>query len=144
MSLAFSFCRPYAFAHACSALALCALASACGTDDTTSARSAAQGVGGSSTTGIPTGTAGNGLGECVGACIPSAQCSRDGTCQPSSQCDTDNDCPATDHNYTANGPRCVSICGDHRRCRTACNDGAMCPQGTGCRGLADDGTAYCE
>lgn len=99
--------------------------------------------GGGGADGGPPGTP----GACGKYCVPSGSCS-DGGCNLPSQCTTDADCPATGRMYSANGPRCVSICGSHRLCRTPCTADADCKPitstPTSCNGVADDGTHYCE
>jgi hypothetical protein len=117
------------------ALWLGALAAACGSGTD---RSGASGGAGAGTTGsgLP------GLPECVGTCEPGEpSCFETNSCG-FTMCEMDSDCPATDHQYIANGPRCVAVCGTQRLCRTPCSMG--CPMGTTCSAIADDGTEYCE
>jgi hypothetical protein len=98
---------------------------------------------GSGSSGAATTGAGvSGLPDCVGTCEPGEpSCFETSTCG-TTMCETDNDCPSAAHDYTANGPRCVTACGIDRLCRTPCSMG--CPMGTECNAIADDGTEYCE
>lgn len=99
--------------------------------------------GGASSGGASSGGA-SGLPACVGVCVPESSCDATG-CKGFELCQSDADCPATDKNYTANGPRCVSTCGVDHLCRTPCTQDSDCPSSaTACVGVADDGTRYCE
>ena len=115
-----------------------ALALACGSGDEEA--KSAQGAGGAGA--ASTGPGVPGLPECVGTCeLGDASCLETNSCG-SHMCDVDGDCPATEHDYTANGPLCVAVCGTQKLCRTPCSMG--CPMGTGCNAIADDGTEYCD